>query len=190
MGRGFCKIKTLKYVSTRGQAPTLPFDEVLLTGLARDGGLYLPEIWPRFSNADLKHLSKLPYTELAIQIMTPFIGNFISHDDFSSMVEDSYRNFQHPSVAPLKLLDHNQWILELFHGPTLAFKDYPLQLVGRLFDHVLKKKGQKATIIGATSGDTGSAAIEACRDKNLIEVFMLHPAGRVSDVQRLSLIHI
>ena len=184
MGRGFCKIKTLKYVSTRGQAPTLPFDEVLLTGLARDGGLYLPEIWPRFSNADLKHLSKLPYTELAIQIMTPFIGNVISHDDFSSMVEDTYRNFQHPSVAPLKLLDHNQWILELFHGPTLAFKDYPLQLVGRLFAHVLKKKGQKATIVGATSGDTGSAAIEACRDKNLIEVFMLHPAGRVSDVQR------
>ena len=174
----------MKYVSTRGQAPTLPFDEVLLTGLARDGGLYLPTTWPKFSNADLKHFSTLTYAELAIQIMTPFIGKVLSHDDVSKMVKDTYRHFQHPSVAPLKQLDQNHWLLELFHGPTLAFKDYPLQLVGRLFDYVLRKKGQKVTILGATSGDTGSAAIEACRDKSLIEVFMLHPAGRVSDVQR------
>ena len=181
---GNFKTVILKYVSTRGQAPILPFDKILLTGLARDGGLYLPETWPRFSKADLKLMKDLSYSDLAIQIMPPFIGNTINHNDFSSIVKDTYRLFKHPAVAPLKQLEHNHWILELVHGPTLAFKDYPLQLVGRLFDHVLHKKGLKATIVGATSGDTGSAAIEACRDKKLIEIFMLHPAGRVSEVQR------
>ena len=174
----------MHYVSTRGRAPVLPFDDVLLTGLARDGGLYLPENWPSFSKLELRDMGKLSYTDLAVRVITPYLGDTISEDDFATMVEDTYRGFGHPTVAPLKQLGFNEWILELFHGPTLAFKDYPLQLVGRLFDHFLKKKGQKVTIVGATSGDTGSAAIESCRDKNTIEIFMLHPAGRVSEVQR------
>ena len=174
----------MKYISTRGTAPKLGFDDVLLAGLARDGGLYVPESWPKFSKADIRALRGLSYQELAIRIMTPFLGGLISESDFAEMVEQSYAAFDHPAVAPLKQLGSDQWVAELFHGPTLAFKDYPLQLVGRLFDHVLKKRGEKVTIVGATSGDTGSAAIEACRDRDAIEIFILHPKGRVSDVQR------
>ena len=174
----------MKYISTRGSAPEFAFDDVLLAGLARDGGLYVPDSWPKMSKADVRNLQGLTYQELAVRIIMPFLGGSISEDEFSQMVSDSYAHFDHPAVAPLKQLAPGQWVAELFHGPTLAFKDYPLQLVGQLFDHVLKKKGEKATIIGATSGDTGSAAIEACRDRDAIEIFILHPKGRVSDVQR------
>ncbi|MBN08458.1 MAG: threonine synthase [Rhodospirillaceae bacterium] len=174
----------MKYVSTRGQAPVLPFDEVLLAGLARDGGLYVPETWPKFSKAEIKSLRGLSYDDLAIQVMTPYLGTAIGGDNFAKIVSDTYAAFDHPSVAPLKQLGPNDWLLELFHGPTLAFKDYPLQLVGRLFDDILSRKGRKVTIVGATSGDTGSAAIEACRDRAAIEIFIFHPKGRVSEVQR------
>ena len=166
----------MNYVSTRGQAPALPFDEALLAGLATDGGLYVPEAWPRFSRADIQGLRGLPYAELARRIMTPFLGGCIGDDDFAAMVDDAYGAigaFGHPAVAPLVQLGAETWLLELFQGPTLSFKDYPLQLVGRLFDHVLARRGQSVTIIGATSGDTGSAAIEACRDREAIDIFML-----------------
>ncbi|MEO5338089.1 MAG: threonine synthase [Magnetospirillum sp. WYHS-4] len=174
----------MRYISTRGAAPVLPFDEVLLTGLARDGGLYVPESWPRFSADDIRALRGLGYAEIAERVMLPFLGGTIPTPDFAAMVADAYKDFGHPAVAPLKQLGPDFWLLELFHGPTISFKDYALQLVGRLFDHVLKVKGQRMTVVGATSGDTGSAAIEACRDREAIEVFILHPHGRVSDVQR------
>ena len=174
----------MNYVSTRGQAPVLPFDEVLLTGLARDGGLYVPETWPKFSKAEIKSLRGLSYSDLAIRVMAPYLDDTISEVAFAKMVSDTYAVFDHPAVAPLKQLGANEWLMELFHGPTLAFKDYPLQLVGRLFDHVLTEKGRKVTIVGATSGDTGSAAIESCKDRDAIEIFIFHPKGRVSNVQR------
>jgi threonine synthase len=174
----------MKYLSTRGQAPVLSFDDVLLTGLARDGGLYVPESWPKLSRNEIKALRGLSYEDLAVRIMLPFLGGQISESDFAQMVADSYAGFDHPARTPLKQLDSNLWLAELFHGPTLAFKDYPLQLVGRLFDHVLNKRGERVTIVGATSGDTGSAAIEACKNRDAVEIFILHPNGRVSDVQR------
>ena len=176
----------MKYISTRGKTPALPFDDVLLAGLARDGGLFVPETWPEVSDGDIRALKGLSYAEQATRVMEPFLGGCIDGDDFAAMVADSYEGFDHPDVAPLKQLDAagDLWLMELFHGPTLAFKDYALQLVGRLFDFVLKKRSQRLTIIGATSGDTGSAAIEACRDRDSLEVFILHPKGRVSEVQR------
>ncbi len=174
----------MKYVSTRGESPALPFDDVLLAGLARDGGLYVPEAWPRFSAAEIRALRGLPYGDLAARVMLPFVGGRVAEDDFARMVAESYADFDHPAVAPLTQLGANAWLLELFYGPTLSFKDYALQLVGRLFDHVLKQRGRRVTIVGATSGDTGSAAIEACRDREAIEIFILHPKGRVSEVQR------
>ncbi|CAA7624107.1 Threonine synthase [Candidatus Terasakiella magnetica] len=174
----------MKYVSTRGKAPVLDFDDVLLAGLARDGGLYLPQSWPTFSAAEIRAMRGLSYAELAARIMRPFVEGCFSDAELSRLTAESYSAFTHPAVAPLKQLGHNQWVMELFHGPTLAFKDYALQLVGRLFDHVLKKKGRKVTIVGATSGDTGSAAIEACRDRAAVDIVILHPRGRVSEVQR------
>ncbi|MGA0394032.1 MAG: threonine synthase [Rhodospirillales bacterium] len=176
----------MKYVSTRGQAPVLSFEDVLLAGLARDGGLYVPEYWPQMTHDDIRALAGLPYHEVAFRVMWPFIGRCLSEDDFGELLGESYRGFDHTAVAPLIQLGPNTWLLELFHGPTLSFKDYALQMVGRLFDVVLKRRGEnnKITIVGATSGDTGSAAIEACRDRDAIEVFMLHPKDRVSDVQR------
>lgn len=174
----------MTYHSTRGQAPILAFDDVLLAGLARDGGLYLPQEWPIFSANDLKGMAGLSYAELATRVMLPFLDKTIAADDFAAIVKDTYSVFGHKAVAPLKQLGRNDWLLELFHGPTLAFKDYALQLLGRLFDHVLTKKGQRVTIVGATSGDTGSAAIEACRDRDAIDIVILHPKGRTSDVQR------
>jgi threonine synthase len=174
----------VQYVSTRGKAPVLSFDDVLLTGLARDGGLYLPESWPQFSADDIRDLRGLSYAEMAVKVMYPFVEGCIPLDDFTGLVEDAYKEFGHPAVAPLKQLDSDQWVMELFHGPTLAFKDYALQLLGRLFDYTLKKRGEHVTIVGATSGDTGSAAIEACRDRECIDIFIMHPKGRVSDVQR------
>ncbi len=174
----------MKYVSTRGSAPVLDFDDVLLAGLARDGGLYVPESWPAFPPEEIRALRGLPYDRLAARVMAPFVAGCLSEAELSAMAGDAYKGFTHPAVAPLKQLGHNQWVCELFHGPTLAFKDYALQLVGRLFDHVLKKKGRRVLIVGATSGDTGSAAIEACRDRDAVDIVILHPKGRTSEVQR------
>ncbi len=174
----------MQYVSTRGGSPPLAFDEVLLAGLARDGGLFVPSEWPRLSRADLGALAGFSYAEIAFRVMRPYVGGRIGDDELAALVEDSYREFGHRAVAPLKQLGPELWLMELFHGPTLAFKDYALQLVGRLFDHVLARRGARVTIVGATSGDTGSAAIEACRDRSSIDIFILHPEGRVSEVQR------
>ena len=174
----------MRYISTRGEAPILEFDEVLLAGLATDGGLYVPETWPCFSADEIRAMRGLSYAELATRIMLPFLGGRIAEEDFGGLVRDAYSGFDHAATVPLKQLDDNFWLMELFHGPTLAFKDVALQLLGRLFDHVLTRRGERVTIVGATSGDTGSAAIEACRDREAIDIFILHPHGRVSEVQR------
>ncbi|HIC80831.1 MAG TPA: threonine synthase [Kiloniellaceae bacterium] len=174
----------MKYISTRGTAPVLSFDDVLLTGLARDGGLYLPESWPSFSPEEIRSLAGKPYAEVAFAVIRPFVGDSIAEADLKRILQETYAVFEHRAVAPLKQLDERTWLMELFHGPTLAFKDYALQLVGRLFDHVLEARGERVTVIGATSGDTGSAAIEACRDRAQVDIFMLHPKGRTSEVQR------
>jgi threonine synthase len=174
----------VRYISTRGGAPVLAFDDVLLAGLARDGGLYVPEAWPRFAAADLRAMRGLPYAALAARVMGPFLGGRVGEAEFATMAEQAYAGFGHRAVAPLKQLDAELWLMELFHGPTLAFKDFALQVVGPLFDYVLAVRDARVTILGATSGDTGSAAIEACRDRARIDIFMLHPHGRVSDVQR------
>ncbi|MCF8474548.1 MAG: threonine synthase [Emcibacter sp.] len=174
----------MKYISTRGQAPSLGFEDVLLTGLARDGGLYVPSFFPTFSKNDIKSFRGMSYQDVAFRVMKPFVCPEISETDFKDIIEKAYSTFRHKAVTPLAQLDSNEWILELFHGPTLAFKDVALQLLGHLFDHVLTKRGRKVTIVGATSGDTGSAAIECVRDRACAEIFMLHPKGRVSDVQR------
>ena len=175
---------SLPYVSTRGQAPELGFADVLLAGLARDGGLYVPSAWPSLTVADLERFASMSYAAVATEVMWPFVEGSIDHDDFASMVADTYATFDTDEVVPLTDLGDGIWLAELFHGPTLAFKDVALQLVGRLFDHELTRRGEKVTVVGATSGDTGSAAIEALRDRESAEVFILHPAGRVSDVQR------
>jgi threonine synthase len=172
------------YISTRGEAPVLAFDDVLLAGLARDGGLYVPEAWPRFSAEALRAMRGLPYAALAARVMGPFLGGRVGEAEFATMAERAYAGFGHRAVAPLKQLDAGLWLMELFHGPTLAFKDFALQVVGPLFDYVLAARDARVTILGATSGDTGSAAIEACRDRARVDIFMLHPHGRVSDVQR------
>ena len=150
-------------------------EDVLLTGLARDGGLYVPEKWPLFSDQALSDLRGLPYGEQAARIMWPFVEGALPQEDFANIVDETYGVFGHRAVAPLQQIDQDLWLLELFHGPTLAFKDYALQLLGRLFEYVLARRGQRMTVVGATSGDTGSAAIEACRDRAGIDVFILHP---------------
>jgi threonine synthase len=173
------------YVSTRGVAPRLAFDDVVLAGLATDGGLYLPETWPQLSPQEIRALQQLPYPELCARILSLFAAPVIDEATLAALARDAYRDFGHPDVAPLVRLDDDRlWLLELFHGPTLSFKDYALQVLGRLFDLVLQRRGERLTIVGATSGDTGSAAIEACRDREAIEIFVLHPFGRVSEVQR------
>jgi threonine synthase len=174
----------MRYVSTRGSAPELAFDEVLLAGLAQDGGLYVPKSWPEFSATELRSLQELDYAELALRVIRPFVGDTMSAASLGQIVRQAYRNFDHAAVAPLKQMTQGLWLMELFHGPTLAFKDFALQLVGRLFDHMLAERGEQITIVGATSGDTGSAAIEACRGSERIKIFILHPRGRVSEVQR------
>ncbi len=174
----------MRYISTRGAAPALSFDEVLLTGLARDGGLYVPETWPRFSPEELRALRGKPYAEIAAAVMRPFIAGSVVERDFDRLVEETYAAFDHPAVTPLRQLDADLWLLELFHGPTLAFKDVALQLLGRLFDAVLARRKQRLTIVGATSGDTGSAALEACRGRGNLDIFILFPKGRTSEVQR------
>ena len=156
----------------------------MLTGLARDGGLYVPESWPRFSADEIAALAGLDYAEVAYRVTRPFIGAALDAGTYRAMVEQTYRVFTHSAVAPLVELAPNHWLMELFHGPTLAFKDYAMQLLGNLFNHILGARGRRVTIIGATSGDTGSAAIEACRGREAIDIFILFPNGRVSDVQR------
>ncbi len=174
----------MKYVSTRGDAPVLGFDDVLLAGLARDGGLYLPETWPELSPAALTAFAGRPYAEVATALMAPYLGGGIDEDLVSGIVAEAYDRFRHPAVVPLRQVGDNEWVLELFHGPTLAFKDVALQVLGRLFDAELTRRSERLTILGATSGDTGPAAIEACRDRQALDVFILHPAGRISEVQR------
>jgi threonine synthase len=149
-----------------------------------DGGLYVPESWPQLSPAEIRGFAGRPYAEVAARVMAPFVEGAFAKDDFARTVAEAYAGFRHADVAPLTKLDENLWLMELFQGPTLAFKDYALQLVGRLFDQTLRRRGRRVTVVGATSGDTGSAAIEACRDRESIEVFILHPKGRVSEVQR------
>jgi threonine synthase len=174
----------MKYISTRGQAPALNFEQVLLTGLASDGGLYVPESLPVFSRRDIADMAKLDYPQLAQRIIAPFVDECIPADDLRAIITETYAEFRHNAVAPMVQISHNQWVLELFHGPTLAFKDFALQLLGRLLDYVLERKHQKVVILGATSGDTGSAAIEGCKRCKNIDIFILHPHNRVSDVQR------
>lgn len=174
----------MKYVSTRGEAPALEFEDALLTGLARDGGLYVPESWPTLSHAEIKGFAGKSYVEVADAVMTPFIGGAIAPADLRAMLTEAYASFDHKAVAPLRQTGDNDWVMELFHGPTLAFKDVAMQILARLFDHALKGKGRRLTIVGATSGDTGSAAIEAFRGRDAIDIFIMHPKGRVSEVQR------
>ncbi|MCK5425315.1 MAG: threonine synthase [Emcibacter sp.] len=174
----------MKYVSTRGQAPELGFEDVLLTGLARDGGLYVPKTIPQLSADEIRSFRGMSYQDVAFRVMKPFVCPEVSEDDFAEIIAKAYSTFRHKTIVPLAQLDSNEWILELFHGPTLAFKDVALQLLGHLFDHVLTKQSRKVTIVGATSGDTGSAAIECVKDRDCAEIFMLHPKGLVSDVQR------
>ena len=174
----------MRYISTRGQAPELGFEDVLLSGLARDGGLYVPADWPQLSADDLKAMQGLPYNELALRIISPFVGGAIGDDDLAGIIERAYATFETDTPAPLVDMGDGTHLMELFHGPTLAFKDVAMQFLGGVFDHVLSARGEHITIVGATSGDTGSAAIEACRGKDAIDIFMLHPKGRVSEVQR------
>jgi threonine synthase len=174
----------LRYVSTRGTAPVVGFQDVLLTGLAGDGGLYLPETWPEWSAEDFRRLAGRSYAEVAFAVMRPFVGGEIPEADFRRMIDETYARFDHPAVTPLRQLDANQWLLELFHGPTLAFKDLAMQLLARLIDWALERQDSHATIIGATSGDTGGAAVEAFRGSRRAQLFILHPHGRVSEVQR------
>lgn len=174
----------MRYISTRGQAPALSFEEVVLTGLAPDGGLYVPETYPQMSKEEIADLAGLPYHEVAFRVMRPYIGDCIDESTLREMLKVTYASFKHDAVAPLKQLDTNHFLLELFHGPTLAFKDVALQMLGRLLDHFLVKRGERGVIMGATSGDTGSAAIEGCKPCEQVDIFILHPHNRVSEVQR------
>ena len=174
----------MKYISTRGKSPALSFEDVLLTGLAPDGGLYVPETLPHYSLEEIASWRGLSYAELAFKVMYPFVEGEIPEVEFKSMVHETYAVFGHKAVAPLVQLDTNEWVMELFRGPTLAFKDFALQLLGRLLDFVLKRRNERVVILGATSGDTGSAAIEGCKHCDNVDIFILHPHNRVSDVQR------
>ncbi|MET1413990.1 threonine synthase [Roseibium sp. HPY-6] len=174
----------MKYSSTRGEAPVLDLSDVLLQGLARDGGLYLPETWPQIDADTIASFAGKPYAEVALEIVRPFVGDAIPEADLKLMIDEAYAGFRHPAVTPLVQTGPNTFILELFHGPTLAFKDVAMQLLGRMMDYVLTKRGLRATIVGATSGDTGGAAIEAFRGRQRTDIFILFPDGRVSNVQR------
>jgi threonine synthase len=174
----------MQYVSTRGSAPALDFEGVTLAGLASDGGLYLPDEWPRFTAAQIRDMRGLAYPDLAARVMAPFVTPSLTEDELLALCHTVYGDFGHAAVTPLVQLDAQHWLLELFHGPTLAFKDVALQLLGRLFETFLERRSERLTIVGATSGDTGSAAIQAVAGLDRVEIFMLHPKGRVSDVQR------
>ncbi|MFV0476153.1 MAG: threonine synthase [Pikeienuella sp.] len=174
----------MRYVSTRGEAPTLDFEGAMLAGLARDGGLYVPESWPQMSETEIAALAGLPYEEVAFRVMRPFIGDAYGDDEFRDLIARAYQGFGHRLRAPLTQMAEECWMLELHHGPTLAFKDVAMQLIGRLFDATLSRRKERVCIVGATSGDTGSAAIEAFRGSDAADCFILYPHGRVSEVQR------
>ena len=174
----------MRYISTRGRAPALTFEEAMLAGLARDGGLYLPCAVPRMEAGDIAALAGQSYEEIAYQVMHPFFGESFTDDELRGVLARAYRNFRHEARAPLAQLGPNHFLLELFHGPTLAFKDFAMQFIGQMFQEALDRRGERITIVGATSGDTGSAAIEAFRGLAAVDVFILFPHGRVSDVQR------
>lgn len=174
----------MDYISTRGSAPALDFAGATLAGLASDGGLYVPREWPRFSADEIAALAGLPYAELAARVMLPFVGDSLTFERLHELTQAAYGRFAHKAVTPLRQFDEQQWLLELFHGPTLAFKDVALQLLGLLFEEFLGRTDQNLTIVGATSGDTGSAAIDAVAGRAKLDIFMLHPNGRVSEVQR------
>lgn len=174
----------MKYVSTRGMAPPLGFEDVLLTGLARDGGLYLPDVWPTFTSHEIAGFAGQPYATVARDVMRPFLADAVGEDELAYLLTEAYAGFRHRTVAPLVQHGPSDWLLELFHGPTLAFKDIAMQVLARLMDRALVRRGERATIVGATSGDTGGAAIDAFRGREAIDVFIFYPHGRVSDVQR------
>ncbi len=174
----------MRYVSTRGHAAPRDFADVLLAGLAEDGGLYVPETWPHFSPADWRSMRGLPYPELAARVMQPFVGTAIPFQTLLGICRDAYADFGHPAIVPITQVGHSLFVQELFHGPTLAFKDMAMQVLGRLFDHVLTERDARVTIVGATSGDTGSAAIEACANRDRVDILILHPHERTSLVQR------
>ena len=174
----------MRYVSTRSEAPPLGFIEVTLAGLARDGGLYVPAAWPQLDAATIAGFAGRPYAEVATDVFRPFVGDAIVEHDLARLTREAYGSFRHPAVAPLAQFGVSDFILELFHGPTLAFKDLAMQLLGRLMDHVLAARGERTTIVVATSGDTGGAAIEAFRGRSRADLFVLFPRGRISDVQR------
>lgn len=174
----------LTYVSTRGDAPALGFADAMLAGLARDGGLYVPQEWPQLDEATIAGFSGASYTDVAEAVIAPYVGDSIARPALKAMIEEAYAAFRHPAVTPLVQTGQNRFVLELFHGPTIAFKDVAMQLLARLMDHVLAERGLRTTIVGATSGDTGGAAIEAFRGRDRADVFILMPHGRVSEVQR------
>ncbi len=174
----------MKYISTRGEAAPLSFIQTLLAGLAPDGGLYLPQSYPQFSAEEIAGFAGQSYADVAEAVLSPFLAGEIEASALRSMIDAAYATFRHPAIAPLTQLNDNLFTLELFHGPTLAFKDLAMQLLARLIDHALRARGERATIVGATSGDTGAAAIEAFRGLPQVDVFILYPHGRVSDVQR------
>jgi len=173
-----------RYISTRGEAPELGFCDVMLTGLARDGGLYVPATWPRLAPEAIAGLFGRPYWEVAVDIIKPFVAGEISDADLGRMANEAYATFRHPAVVPIDQVGPHQFLLELFHGPTLAFKDVAMQLISRLMDHVLAQRGQRTTIVVATSGDTGGAAVEAFANLENVDLVVLFPNGRISDVQR------
>lgn len=174
----------MKYISTRGKASVLNFDDVLMAGLGSDGGLYVPEYYPQLSRSDIKSAATMPYTHTAFKVMYPYVRECIPESDFADMIEKAYKTFHHKAITPLTQMKQGSYLLELFHGPTLAFKDVALQLLGQLFNYTLKKRGEKITIIGATSGDTGSAAIEGLRGLDNVDVYILFPKDRPSTVQQ------
>jgi threonine synthase len=174
----------MRYLSTRGEAPSLGFAEAMLAGLARDGGLYVPESWPRLDSAALAGFAGRPYAEVAVDIIRPFVGDAIAEPDLARMAREAYGTFRHPATVPLVQLGVSNFVLELFHGPTLAFKDLAMQFLARLMDHVLHARGERTTIVVATSGDTGGAAVEAFGGRNQVDLIVLFPNGRISDVQR------
>jgi threonine synthase len=174
----------MRYISTRGEGTPLDFVEVMLAGLARDGGLYVPETWPQLSPETIAGFAGKPYAEVAVEVLKPFVGDSIPEADLARMAREAYGTFRHPATAPLVQLDSNLFVCELFHGPTLAFKDLAMQLVARLMDYVLIKRNQRTTIVVATSGDTGGAAVEAFRGRSQVDVIALYPHGRISEVQR------
>ena len=174
----------MRYISTRGEAPPLGFVEATLAGLARDGGLYVPSAWPQLDTDTIAGFAGRPYAEVAVDVIRPFVGDAIAEHDLARMTREAYGQFRHPAVAPLVQFGVSDFILELFHGPTLAFKDLAMQLLGRLMDQMLTSRGERTTIVVATSGDTGGAAIEAFRGRARADLFVLFPQGRISDVQR------